>query len=394
MIKGLGQRLACRGKIKIGGLGEVRKSQGGKEYRLPVKYDHFVITSNTRTKAGDLETDKEIMEVIGDKTEIDVVLFGNSIEDVYDDWYAFYDGKKAICRGNGDTAVWKGDKQVFGKLYGQLQAIDADTVVCRGDQCPLFKKEEDKTGCKLNFILRVMLIDAPAIGGVYELRSTSINSALAMRASISMLANVTSGQITGVPLKLKLSPKTVQLMAGQSTIYVTHLEYPGSFLDLKRAAIEQQKQVLMLDHSLVDARKYQDYEDDNPEEMAAVVQEFMPVEPEPEKPKTSRLEAIVLPQVQHGEDVVNTLNSATTGEVLPQPVSVQPSEPKNFEFMKIMQGYKKDLGDEAYYGILKAFGFSHCDEIHDRKTQLLTYEEMKRYTAALEELKASGDIPI
>lgn len=385
MIKGLGQRLACRGKIKIGGLGETRKSKTGTEYRLPVKYDHFVITSNTRTKAGDLEIDKEIMEIIGDRTELDVVLFGNTIEDVYDDWYAFYDGKKAICRGNGETAGWKGDKQIFKALYGQLEAIDADTVVCRGDGCPLYKKEEDKTGCKLNFILRVMLLAAPAIGGVYELRSTSVNSALAMRASIAMLHNITGGHITGVPLKLKISPKTVQLASGQSLVYVTHLEFPGSGLDLKRAAIEQQKQVLMLDHSLVDARKYQAYEDDNPDEIAAVVQEFMPVEPEPEseKPKTSRLEAIVLPQVQHGEDV------------LPQPVIVQPSEPKNFEFMKIMQGYKKDLGDEAYYGILKAFKAEHCDEIHDRKTQLLAYEELKRYTAALKELApATGDIPI
>lgn len=389
MIKGLGQRLACRGKIKIGGLGEVRKSKAGTDYRLPVKYDHFVITSNVRTKAGDLEIDAEVMEIIGDRKELDVVLFGNSIEDVYDDWYAFYDGKKAICRGNGETAVWKGDKQTFGKLWGQLEAIDKDTVTCHGDQCPLFKKEEDKTGCKLNFILRVMLIDAPAIGGVYELRSTSINSALAMRASIAMLMNVTGGQITGVPLKLKLSPKTVQLAQGQSTIYVTHLEYPGSFLDLKRAAIEQQKQVLLLDHSLVDARKYQDYEDDNPDEIAAVVQEFLPVEPaEPEttteKPKMSRMEAIVLPQVQP---------QATEAQIpaTPPPVSVQPKEVQNYDFLKTMRELKTELrdgkSDEFYYGILKNFGFQHCNEIHDRDVQVKVYNEMKKFVAAKKEVE-------
>lgn len=378
MIKGLGQRLACRGKIKIGGLGEVRKSKAGTDYRLPVKYDHFVITSNVRTKAGDLEIDKEVMEIIGDRKELDVVLFGNSIEDVYDDWYAFYDGKKAICRGNGETAVWKGDKQTFGKLWGQLEVIDKDVVTCRGDQCPLFKKEEDKTGCKLNFILRVMLIDAPAIGGVYELRSTSINSALAMRASIAMLTNVTGGQITGVPLKLKLSPKTVQLQQGQSTIYVTHLEYPGSFLDLKKAAIEQQRQVLLLDHSLVDARKYQDYEDDNPDEIAAVVQEFLPAEPETtEKPKMSRMEAIVLPQV--------------LPQVQQEPVSVQPKESQNFTFLKTMRELKKELSDEFYYGILKNFGFTHCNEIQDREIQVKVYNEMKKFVAAKKELDALGE---
>ena len=389
MIKNLGARLACRGKIKIGGLGEKRKSKAGADYRLPVKYDHFVITTNVRTKEGDLMVDAELMEKIGNQTEISVVLFGNSIEDVYDDWYAFYDGKKAICRGDGATATWKGDKAVYKALYTQLtpianeQAI-ATTVQCAGDNCPLFKKEEDKQGCKLNFILRVILIDAPAVGGVYELRSTSINSALAMRASIGMLINVTGGQITGVPLKLKLSPKTVQVTSGQSTIYVTHLEYPGSFIDLKKAAIEQQKQVKMLDYSLVDAKTYQEWEDDHPDEVEAVTQEFYPIEPDPDVPKKSRMESIVNAQVV--VDVVDT----TTGEILPAEAVQSPDAPPNYEFLKTMKGCKKEIGDEAYYKILGVFKVKHSNEIYDHATQKKVWQEMVRFAAAVKELQGEA----
>ena len=390
MIKNLGARLACRGKIKIGGLGEKRKSQAGKEYRMPMKYDHFVITTNARSKDGDLIMDNELMQKLGNRTDLDVMLFGGSIEDCYDDWYAYYDGKKAICRGNGELAIWKGDKNVYKSLYGQLEAVanenmPATTVKCAGDACPLFKKEDDKTGCKLNFILRVILMDAPAVGGVYELRSTSINSALAMRASIGMLLNITGGQITGVPLKLKLSPKTVSITSGQSTIYVTHLEYQGSVIELKRSSIEQQKQVLMLDHSLVNAKNYQEWEDEQPDEIAAVSQEFNPVEPEPEI-KKSRLESIVDAQSVAPLDVpvVPDVVDMATGEVL----TPETATTKNYDFLRVMREMKTVLGDEYYYGILKENGYEHSNKIVDRKTQEDVYNKMKQFLGAMNELEA------
>ena len=61
-------------------------------------------------------------------------------------------------------------------------------------------------------------------------------------------------------------------------------------------------------------------------------------------------------------------------------------EGQNYRFLQIMKAIKKDVGDEAYYKIIGQAGFEHSKEIHDRKTQLAVYEEMKKYKAALAEL--------
>ena len=329
MIKNLGVRLAARGKIKIGGLGEKRKSSGGKEYRLPVKYDHFVITTNVRTPEGDLSVDNDIMVLVGmAPKELDVMLYGNSIEDCYDDWYAYYDGKTALCRGDGDEATWRGDEKDarLSQLNMLRKTAEGIKVSCHGTDCPLYKDEDNKAGCKLNFILRVILLKAPAIGGVYELRSTSFNSALAMRASIKMLLEVSDGKIVGVPLKLRVSPKTVQLPAGQATIYVTHLEYPGDFLELKSRSIEHQKKIMLLDYSLVNARGYQEHEDSDPDEIEAVTKEFYPDPDLASKEEHSRLE----PPKSKSEMVVEaTVVSVPDASTETETISVRDANQEN-----------------------------------------------------------------
>ena len=47
---GLTPRFAEVGKIKIGGKGETRKDKNGKDYQLPVRYDHFVVTTTEKGK--------------------------------------------------------------------------------------------------------------------------------------------------------------------------------------------------------------------------------------------------------------------------------------------------------------------------------------------------------
>ena len=47
--KGLNPRFAEVGKIKIGGKGETKKTSGGKDFQIPVRYDHFVVTTTERT---------------------------------------------------------------------------------------------------------------------------------------------------------------------------------------------------------------------------------------------------------------------------------------------------------------------------------------------------------
>ena len=119
MIKGIRPRLAEAGKIKTGGLGETRTAESGREYRLPISYDHFVITRNDRDSAGDLVLDRVLMDAIGklqsDSTsrvemgvkirEIPIVLHSDELEEVFPTSYACYLGKKLHCRGDGEKAT-------------------------------------------------------------------------------------------------------------------------------------------------------------------------------------------------------------------------------------------------------------------------------------------------
>ena len=51
-IKNLCPGLVERGKIKIGMKGETRRSQSGGTYQLPVKLNHFLITTMERGQDG------------------------------------------------------------------------------------------------------------------------------------------------------------------------------------------------------------------------------------------------------------------------------------------------------------------------------------------------------
>jgi hypothetical protein len=274
MIKNLGARLACRYKIKIGGLGKETTSKQGTRFRLPEKYDHFVITTNERDPFGNLIPAHDIMQAYGPKpTELNVILFSNEIEDVYNDWYAYYTGKSVQCKSiDGEIARWNHMLAPLPQSLQQIQDENGWTLVrCTGQQCPVYQKEN----CKINAIFRCILAEAQTVGGVAELRTTSINSALQLRASLALIQQVTGGYMAGIPLILKLQPKTVQLpQGGQSIIYITHLEYPGSLLDLKQIALEYQKKIALMDKDLrlVAASAYEE----TPEEIAHVVEEFYP----------------------------------------------------------------------------------------------------------------------
>lgn len=47
-----------------------------------------------------------------------------------------------------------------------------------------------------------------------------------------------------------------------------------------------------------------------------------------------------------------------------------------FDFLKIMQAHKKELGDEEYYRILGEHGYTHANEITTRDHQVEIYKEM------------------
>jgi len=106
-IRGLMPRMPEKGHIKIGGLGQERPSQRGGTYQLPVKFDHFVVTTLERGKDGNFLVDTELHEKLklGDKpTAIPIRFLFDDIDLVMQTRYACYAGKTLWCSGDGETA--------------------------------------------------------------------------------------------------------------------------------------------------------------------------------------------------------------------------------------------------------------------------------------------------
>ncbi|MCC2652781.1 MAG: hypothetical protein K0Q60_2944, partial [Microvirga sp.] len=140
--------------------------------------------------------------------------------------YAAFKGSQRFCTGDGEEAE-------------RLQ--DDGTVKRIGCPCHLLDpgyNGSDK--CKINGTLSVVIDGAPVVGGVWKLRTTSINTCQGIASSLTLLSGLTGGQIAGVPLMLTLRPKAAVTPGGQSTtVYVVGLEYRGSIEQLRQFALER-----------------------------------------------------------------------------------------------------------------------------------------------------------
>jgi hypothetical protein len=238
MIKNLTPRLAEAGKIKIGGLGTKRTSREGKEFRVPVKYDHFVITGTQRDTHGDLELDTALMDALekgadGKLHAIPIVLHGDDIDSVFPTSYALYTGKKCACRGDGERATRREikDKEFTGKekeIVCPCDYLNAD----QGPKC----KPNGKLYCS------IAAPGSAVAGAVHIWRTTSIISIQQMIASLEQIKNV-CGTLRGIPLWLLVRPVTVEPPgSGPITVYCCHVELRVSDIEeVQRRALERAK---------------------------------------------------------------------------------------------------------------------------------------------------------
>jgi len=267
--------MAVSYRIKIGGLGREITSAGGKKFQPPVKYDFFRITENRRGADGNFIEAKEIMGKYPEKPrEINIVFFSNELTDLYNDWRAAFKGRKCLCRtDDGVTAVWNTELEPLHKdlveLEKQPKGLRKSQVAirCPEEDCPLTLGNR----CKLNLILRAMILEAPSIGGVAEFRATSVNSALQIRASLDTIARITQGRFAGIPLVLKLEPRTTE----KGVVHVVHIEYPQGLLDLKREASEISQKLLGYDKALATVLSVK-YHFEDEDEIDGIVKEFYP----------------------------------------------------------------------------------------------------------------------
>lgn len=259
MIKGFVPQLEEIGKIKIGEKGEKKTATG---HSLPVKFDHFEVTTILRDEATGKFLPDPVMKELGENPrELDIMLLYNDISLNYRTRYNAYKGGKCICAGDGETAT----------------TFDGDTVVCNPDTCEKFQKKD----CKLNGILSCILMKASRLGGVYKFRTTSHHTSRAILSSLMFISTLTGGTLAMIPLKMTISPKKVQPKNSQTaqTIYVVNVIYHGVVDDLLDKVVkiaEYRKERRIYIQQLEQTARLALAEPESEEEMKEVQAEFYP----------------------------------------------------------------------------------------------------------------------
>ncbi|KKN07236.1 hypothetical protein LCGC14_1069040, partial [marine sediment metagenome] len=235
MIKNLNPTLAERGKIKIGIKGESAKSARGNDYQLPKKLDHFRIVGMEKGADNNFIVDREIHKLYGPTPkEIAVRLLYDDIESNIATRYACYKGRQQWCTGDGERAV----------------RIHPDGGLKEETKCPCERQTPDYKGkdkCKMNGALSVIIDGVEVVGGVWKFRTTSYNTIMGVLGSLALIKKVTGGPLAGIPLRMKISPKTVVSPADNKvqTVQVVSLEYKGSSESLQelgyQKALQQEK---------------------------------------------------------------------------------------------------------------------------------------------------------
>lgn len=213
-------RPAQIGNIKIGGKGEERTGQRGNKYRLPVKHNHFTITTTGKDKNGDFIPDERIMDILGDHcTEIPVTVLFNDPDLIFKTSYAYFDSAKCQCRGDGRIA----------------QKANGEFIECNPATCKTYIAK----GCKPHGMLSVVLRDSPRVSGVHVLRTTSWNTINNIISSLDLLFARTYGQLAGLPMILTLHPKTTLIPGTKktTTIYMVNIDFDGTTDEMRDTAM-------------------------------------------------------------------------------------------------------------------------------------------------------------
>lgn len=240
LAKILSPRLCELGKIKIGGLGDERTSQAGGKYRVPVKYDHFVVTTLYRGDDGRLRPDEALMASLAEHADADgkvrslpITLLSNDVEDVLQVAYLMYDGKKLAAKSDGETLT----------KYADLNTRQWLPEPVSMPWNPEWADLKDKKGhplFKLHCTMNVVIASRVAKwGGFYKFRTTSRITADQLYGSLVQLRQLTGGILRGLPLRLVVRPLQVAPDGKPTVVYVVHVELAGSdVLAIQKQALE------------------------------------------------------------------------------------------------------------------------------------------------------------
>ena len=369
LAKLLSPRPCELGKIKIGGLGEERKGQGGGTYRLPEKYDHFVITTLYRGEDGKLREDaalmaslKEYCDADGKLRTLPVALLSNDIEEVLQASYLWYDGKKLAAKSDGEMLTKFADMKT-GQWLPQ-----PETVPWKPEWADL-KDGKGNPRFKLHCTMNVVIASREAKwGGFYKFRTTSRITADQLYGSLVQLRQLTGGILRGLPLRLIVRPLQVAPNGKPTTVYVVHVELAGSdvaaiqkqALEIAQHEVQNAKQLAAAQAEYRQLLRSPDEFLDDDEE-AEVAQEFAPhQQPGQLPPHPVQTPA---PEGEQGADPTPAPSagamSTTPNVAAPSP---EPSAPP-IDWPKELSELERSWASNALDSIRDAFSVSDVQEV-------------------------------
>lgn len=201
------------GRIKIGGLGEVRNKGKKNEFQLPEKFDHFVVAKHVRGRDNNYVRDDEIHGKLGTAkpTELRAILMFDKPEENFHSEMALWrgrgkEGKVLSCDGETATNVKTGETGPCPLASGKEYCARIENR----------KGEKEPCTCKPYGRLHLQLWDSPHTLGYHVFRTTSWESVNNIQTTLEDIYE-RFGTCYQAPVKLVAYPSEDRYEGGVST---------------------------------------------------------------------------------------------------------------------------------------------------------------------------------
>jgi hypothetical protein len=202
-IQGLSEirRMPRIGKLRLGV--KETSSRTGKQY--PKAVDYFVVKEDLSTSA---EAAEEFKKVYGDKPRsVDIMFPTDNPEEFFPQFYRRYgSGAGLLCKGDGRIANMVAEN-------GQLLEVE-----CCPESCEWAMKKH----CRPVGTIQFLIPSVPGVG-CWQIDTSSYHSVVNLNSGIEFIRQLTGGRIAGIPLRLVVKPKEVQVDGKKKVVYVLDL---------------------------------------------------------------------------------------------------------------------------------------------------------------------------
>lgn len=333
MIK-LDLQLAELGKIKIGKKGAEKVSRNGNKFRMPIKLDHFEITTMERDNNGDYVIDKELMSHYPkNPTTLNIFFLSDDIDNNFQTQFALYSGSECRCAGDGRTAKRK-------LKNGQIEIVE-----CNPQTCEFYQSNK----CKIGGVLCCLLSESQTVGGVWKLRTHSFHSVRNILGSLALIKEITGGILSGIKFQLTLSPKSVNVEGRSTTVQVLNIEYRGLRDNLLETVIKIKEDRIAFGANMKQLEfKAKSIEDMTAEEIKDIADEFFPENQSDNEAVESNIEGL---EVENNSEKLN--KSAKSQDVEPAKAEVENKETPDAE-QKTEEEIEKEKEKEKEKEVINA----------------------------------------